>query len=279
MKFSVFILLLSMLAHISYSQDATRVPWMARENRIGLAIGIGSVQYLDKNSSPLVYQSKPKLVQLFYVLESNHWLFSLDIDVKVGGTKAKHFSNRQLLFQEEDYTGKKEEKRFPVGGSFLAGKISMGGFYKISSTQRSTFRVAVGGRISNEMFYPQGWTSGGIFNALSLSPEGWAQHRVNDEHSFTANFHLPLLTKLTRLPYYNTVSAPDKSLSGGFFSNSKWVGVGKYLAPSTQINYNYAINANWGAGVYYELTWYNIIPPQLMRATSHGLLVNTYHQF
>lgn len=260
------------------AQSDTR-PWMALESRIGLAMGLGKVVYLDQNSSPLIYKAKPKNVRIFYTLESNDLLFSIDLDVKMGGTSPKYHHGRTAFFHEYDYKGKDEVKKFPVGSSFLGGRISLGVFYKIASTQESTFKVAAGVRISNEMFYPQGWTSSGIFNALSLAPEGWAQHRINDYHSFTAKVRLPILTRLTRTPYDNTVSAPNESLVGGFFRNSKWVGAAKYLAPSLGIDYNYQIDQRWGTGLTYDLSWYNIPTPQRMKAISQSLLANFHHQF
>lgn len=260
------------------AQNYERRPWMPLENRIGLALGIGSVTYLDENTSPLIYKSQPKNLRLFYHLETNHFLFSVDLDVRMGGTAPKYQTNRTLLFREEDYKGNTEDKVFPAGGSFLAGKVSLGAFYKISSTQESTFKVAVGGRVMNELFYPQGWTSGGLFNALSVSPEAWTQHRINEHHSFTASVRLPLATRLTRLPYDNTVSAPGENLVGGFFRNSAWVGARKYLAPAMSVGYNYQINNRWGAGMTYEWGWYHIATPQPMRVMSQSLLANFYHQ-
>src|SRR6187402_351525 len=94
------------------AQDYDKRPWMPLENRIGLAMGIGSVTYLDKNSSPLVYQSRPKNLRLFYNLESNTFLFSLDLDVRMGGNAPKYHGDRTLFFQEEDYKGNKEDKKF-----------------------------------------------------------------------------------------------------------------------------------------------------------------------
>jgi hypothetical protein len=268
-----------LIAGLARAQDYENRPWMPLENRVGLAVGIGSVAYLDRNSSPLIYESKPKNVRLFYALESNTFLFSLDLDVRMGGTVAKHHKNRTVYFQEEDYKGKKEDKKFPVGGSFLAGKVSLGAYYKIPSTQESTFKVAVGGRIMNEMFYPQGWTSGGMFNALSLSPEAMTQHRVDEHHQFSASVRVPLVARLSRLPYDNTVSAPEKNQVQGFFRNSEWAGPGKFLAPAMTLGYNYQINTHWGAGLNYELGWYNIQTPQPMKAVSKSMLANFHVQF
>jgi hypothetical protein len=269
-------LLITILAHAQESQNN---PWMSLENRIGLALGIGSVKYVDKNSSPLNYQTRPKIVRLFYNLESNTFLFSVDLEAKVGSNSARDTKKRTIYFQEEDYKGNKNDKKFPVGGSFMAGRISLGAYYKISSTQESTFRVAVGGRIMNELFYPQGWTSGGMFNALSLSPEVWTQHRVNDDHQFTALIRIPIVARLSRLPYDNTVSAPDHTQVQGFFRNSSWVTPKKFLAPSLALSYNYQINNGWGTGLNYELSWYNIRTPQQMKALSQSLLANFHHQF
>ena len=57
---SVLTLVALFVTGLSHAQDYEKRPWMPLENRIGLALGIGSFTYLDKNSSPLVYQSKPK---------------------------------------------------------------------------------------------------------------------------------------------------------------------------------------------------------------------------
>jgi hypothetical protein len=276
---SVLTLVALFVTGLSHAQDYENRPWMPLENRIGLALGIGSFTYLDKNSSPLVYQSKPKNLRLFYNLESNTFLFSVDLDVRLGSNAPKYHKDRTLYFQEEDYKGKKEDKKFPAGGSFMAGKISLGAYYKIPSTQESTFKVAVGGRIMNELFYPQGWNSAGMFNALSISPEGLMQHRVNEYHQFTASVRIPVAALLTRLPYDNTVSAPDKKQAKGFFNNSSWEGPTKFIAPALTMGYNYQINTHWGAGLNYELGWYNIQTPQQMKALSQSILANFHHQF
>jgi hypothetical protein len=122
---SILTLVALLVTGLSHAQDYENRPWMPLENRIGLALGIGSFTYLDKNSSPLVYQSKPKNLRLFYNLESNTFLFSVDLDVRLGSNSPKYHKDRTLYFQEEDYKGKKEDKKFPAGGSFMAGKISL----------------------------------------------------------------------------------------------------------------------------------------------------------
>jgi hypothetical protein len=279
MRLILSLTLLILCAVRTEAQDYVKRPWMPLESRIGLALGIGSVTYLDKNSSPLIYHSRPKNLRIFYNLESNSFLFSVDLDVRMGSNAPKYHRDRTLFFQEEDYKGKQEDKKFPAGGSFLAGRISLGAYYKISSTQESTFKVAVGGRIMNELFYPQGWNTGGIFNALSFSPEALTQHRVNEHHQFTASVRIPLLVRLSRLPYDNTVSAPDKNQLQGFFRNSTWVGPTKFLAPAMSIGYNYQLTTRWSAGLNYEFGWYNMQTPQQMKAISQSILANFHHQF
>jgi hypothetical protein len=268
-----------LIAGFAQAQDLENKPWMPLENRIGLALGIGSVTYLDKNSSPLVYRSRPKNLRLFYNLEGNTFLLSIDLDAKMGGNGPKYHNDRTLFFQEEDYKGNTEDKKFPAGGSLLAGRISVGAYYKIPSTQQSTVKVAAGGRIMSEMFYPQGWNSGGMYNALSFSPEVWTHLRVNEQHQFTAAVRIPVVTRLSRLPYDNTVSAPDKNQVQGFFSNSTWASPATFLAPAMTLGYNYEVNARWGAGLNYDLGWYGIQTPQPMKALSHAILANIHHQF
>jgi hypothetical protein len=274
------ITLIVMTASIAvHAQDYQKRPWMPLENRIGLALGIGSITYLDKNTSPLIYRSKPMNLRLFYNLESNTFLFALDVDLRMGGNQPKYHPNRTLYFQEEDYTGKTEEKKFPAGGSMMAGRISIGTYYKIPSTQESTFKVAVGGRISNELFYPQGWTMAGMFNSLSFSPEGLVQHWINEHHSITASARIPVVAWLTRPPYDNTASAPDKTMVSGFFSRAEWVGLDKFIAPAIGLRYAYQFNQKWGAGLNYEAGWYSISTPQSFRGLSQTVLANVYHHF
>ena len=79
----ILITIFSIAALTGHAQEDKR-PWMPLESRIGIALGIGSHTYLDHNSSPLIYQAKPKNVRLFYQLESKDLLFSFDVDVKLG---------------------------------------------------------------------------------------------------------------------------------------------------------------------------------------------------
>lgn len=275
---SVLMMVALLAITAAHAQEAVR-PWMALENRIGIALGIANIAYLDKNSSPLVYESRPKNVRLFYNLESRHMLFSLDLDVKMGGTSARYHRKRTAFFSEEDYKGKREDKKFPVGGSFLAGRVSLGAYYKLRSTEQSTFRIAAGLRVSDEAFYPQGWTSAGLFNALSFAPEALAQHAAGEDHAFTATVRIPMVAYLTRPAYHNSVSYPGRNQVQGFFRNSEWTGAGKFLAPSVRLAYDYTMSSHWGAGLNYEFTWYNINVPAQMRAINQSLQMNIHHQF
>jgi len=278
MNFKSIAFLCLVVTGVAQAQDYQKRPWMPLENRIGLALGIGSVTYLDKNTSPLIYRSQPKSVRVFYNLETNHFLFTMDLDLKVGANNPKYHSGRTLLFEEEDLDGTREEKKFPAGGTFLSGRISLGAFYKISSTQESTFKVAVGGRIMNELVYPQGWTVAGLFNALSISPEVVTQHRVDEHHSFTASVRIPIMAWVARPPYDNTVSVPGKGMAKGFLSRAQWMSPKKYFAPMIGLGYDYQINQRWGAGLNYEFGWYRIAEPGIMRSMSQSLLANFYHQ-
>jgi hypothetical protein len=263
---------------IGIAQEDTR-PWMPLESRIGIAIGIGTQTFLDNNTSPLVYRSKPKNLRLFYQLESNDLLVNFDIDVKMGGLKPLTDQDRMLVFEEENYKGEKQTKKFPAGGSFLAAKISLGGYYKVKSTQESTFKVAVGLRVANEMFYPQGWTTSGLMNLLSLAPQAITQHRANEYHKFTAAVRLPLIAYITRPPYHNSVSHPNTNQLKGFFSNSQWSGIGEFTAPEVSFAYDYQLSTRLGTGVTYDINWYQVTTESKFRAMSQFVRASIYNQF
>ncbi|HEY0653093.1 MAG TPA: hypothetical protein VGD65_08190 [Chryseosolibacter sp.] len=273
------ITLILLLAPFSLAAQEDSRPWMARENRIGLSIGIGTHRFLDQNTSPLIYQSKPKNVRLFYQLESKDLVVTFDVDVKMGGLQPKNNPNRMLVFEEEDYKGKKETKKFPAGGSFLGAKVSLGAFYKIRSTQESTFKVAAGLSVTNELLYPQGWTSSGMMNALSFAPKALVQHRINNSNKVTASMRLPVVARVTRLPYHNSVSHPESGQVSGFFKNSQWTSLGHFLAPDLSIGYEYLFSSRWGTGLTYDLNWHNVTTENQFKALSHYVRANIYHQF
>lgn len=279
MKLNFTVVIMAMAVSIASAQEKSERSWMPVQNRIGLALGIGSMTYLDKNASPLIYTSKPKNVRLFYNLETNNFLFSVDLDFKIGSTSAKYHPGRMLVFHEQDYKGKNEDKKFPAGGSLMAGRLSFGAFYKLNKHSFSATRVAIGGKIMNELFYPQGWTTPGLFNATSFSPEVLIQHKLNNRNSFVAHARIPVATRLTRLNYDNTVSAPHSTQFKSFFKNSEWVSVNKFIAPSFGLDYNYQINHKWGTGLNYEYTWYNINTTQSLKAVNQSLLANIHRQF
>jgi hypothetical protein len=278
MKKILSIFFLGSAALIGHAQEDSR-PWMPLENRIGLSVGIGTHTYLDQNSSPLIYQSKPKNVRLFYQLESNNILINFDIDVKMGDSRSLNRPNRMLMFEEEDYKGKKETKKFPVGASFLAARVSLGAFYKIKSTQESTFKVAAGLSVSNQVFYPDGWTSTGMMNALSFAPKALVQHRINEHHKFNAAVGIPLAARVTRLPYHNSVSYPNETQVSGFFKNSQWTGPGKFIAPEISLGYEFQFRNHWGTGLNYDVNWYSVKTENQFRALSQFVRASFYHQF
>ncbi|RAW02699.1 hypothetical protein [Pseudochryseolinea flava] len=277
LKFKITLLLLCLFWKVSAQETAP--PWMPMQNCIGLAIGLGTVSWLDKNSSPIDYTSKPKHVRLFYNLEVKSMLFTVDFDIKLGGMRAKHLAQRMVYFQEENYKGKKEDKKFPVGASFLAGKLSFGAYYKMKQSASAEFRVAPGIKLSNEMFYPQGWVSSGLFNAISFSPAANVQHRIDAEHDVTATVSLPVATYLARLAYHNTVSAPNKSLIEGFIRNSAWAGLGRFFSPAAELQYHYQFHNHIGTSLTYGFNYYLIEQSQPMRATSHTFLAGIHNQF
>src|SRR5690242_7140276 len=122
-------LLLMTVWYLGHAQE-TPVEKSVVRNRMGIALGIGHVQWTDKSNSPLTYKSIPKNVRLFYNLETEDAIVTVDLDVRMGGMKSKEYPDRTIFFQEEDYKGKKEDKKFPVGGGLLAAKLSIGAFYK-----------------------------------------------------------------------------------------------------------------------------------------------------
>ena len=274
---SSFIFIL--LVHTLFSQSADPQSWLQAKNRIGISLGIGSVAYVDRNVSPLIYQSRPKNLKLYYTREIQNLMFTADLDLKIGGNAPKQFKNRTLYFQEEDYKGNKDEKKFPAGGTFIAGRVSIGAHYKVPATMTNSTRVAAGIRVMNEMFYPQGWTTGGIFNATSLSPEVLVQHRFNNQHNVNASFKLPMLARVTRLPYDNTVSSPNTGTIEGFFKNSSSEGLKHFFNPSFNLNYNYLFASRWGVGLNYDFSYYNIQKSGILKATNQSLLANFFHQF
>lgn len=269
--------LLATIAPVKGQED--RRPWMPLENRVGIAFGIGKHTFLDENTSPLVYQSKPKNLRLFYQLESNTVLLSVDIDMRLGTLQPIEPRNRMLVFEEETLQGEKKTKRFPAGGSFLGAKVSLGGYYKIKSTQESTFKVAAGLRIAQEVFYPQGWTVSGLMSAINFAPQAIVQHRINGDHRVTTALRLPVAAYVTRPPYHNSVSYPGVKQVQGFFKNSEWTGIQKYITPELTVSYDFRISDYWGTGITYDFAWYQVETEKRLRAESHALRANIYTQF
>jgi hypothetical protein len=271
----LFVLLLIPLAS---SGQENRNPWMDRENRIGISIGIGTVTFREKNTSPLVYRSRPPGLRLFYQLETNNTIITADLELKAGPMRPKRFPDRTLVFEEEDYKGNKQIKKFPVRGSFLGARVSVGGYYKIRSTQLSTFKTAAGIRFSNQMAYPQGWTTTGVFNALSIAPAAIVQHEINEDHRLASGLSVPVLTRLTRIPYHGSISYPNTGTTGGFFRNPTWATLPGFIAPSFNLSYDYTFNESFGAGLNYQRDHVFIRGSSPLRYSAQSLSPQFYYQ-
>lgn len=98
-------------------------------------------------------------------------------------------------------------------------------------------------------------------------------------HLLALDVSLPLVSAVTRLPYSNVVSSPDKSNASAFFSGTKWERLPRFINPQVGMSYRFRLSPRWSAQAAYRYSYLRYPDPQLIRTSSHTANLSIIYQF
>lgn len=186
----------------------------AQQKKFTIGLGYQRTWMLDKQASPLKYQTSEKTVLLAYDRTGNKGIFSAQLNGALGDFFPTGFKGRQMYDPGYNDDGTPKKDSFNIPGSLYNGKIKLSyvrqttSGYNVIGKGKLYSHNYFGASLNNQAFYSDNIVRTGWLNAASFNAEYLHTATLNAKHFFILKISVPLFGQNSRLPYHNTISSP-----------------------------------------------------------------------
>lgn len=234
-----------------------------QSNRFQLGIGYQRTWMLDKQASPLKYQSSEKTFLLGYQHVSSKGLFQASLNGSVGDFFPTGFFNRKWYNTQYQSDGTPVRDSSLLKGTLYSGRIQLGYLREVGSGfsmldgKRIDGRSYAGATINNQVFYTDNIVRTGWMNSTSMNASYQREMTYNQKHFFFFKISIPLFARNTRLPYHNSLASSEGQghITTLFKQGSRWVWLGNFQNVQLEAGYDYSISRHFGMGLRYFGQW------------------------
>ncbi|ULQ54194.1 hypothetical protein [Flavihumibacter fluvii] len=235
----------------------------AQQNKFQLGIGYQRTWMLDKQASPLKYQSSEKTFSLGYTHTGSADKFNVQLNGALGKFFPTGFADRKWYNPGYNSDGSPKTDSGVLMGKIYNARFNMGYARQVSSGfsmvdgKKWENRNYVGGSFSNQLFYTDNIVRNGWMNSSSINADFQYDALYNSRHSFSVKILIPIFARNTRLPYHNTVSSStgEGHVKAILKQGSRFAWLGNFQNIQFDAGYEYAINKNVGMGIHYFAQW------------------------
>lgn len=242
-------------------------------NEFNLKIGWQQLRLKDEAASALVYKGQLPTVGFQWQHQTPQDLWQGQLQGSYGSFFPKDFPNREIIFLERNAEGGLDTVRVNARGSNILLRADLGWVRKLGTPEANDRNwQAVGANISEELFYPQGFVTSGLMNAVTFAPQAMAAFGAGSKGQFTVGITIPIAALTTRLPYHQTVSMPGgTTVSGLFKQGSQWSSVDKHQQIRIQVGYKHHLGNHWQTGLQYEFAYLRNTTPRNLFVQQHTI--------
>jgi hypothetical protein len=236
-----------------------------QSNRFQIGIGYQRTWMLDRQASPLKYQSSEKTILLGYQHEGAKSQFHASLNGSLGNFFPTGFFNRKWYNSSYHPDGTSTQDSSFLRGMLYTGRLQVGYLREVGSGfstidgKRLDGRSYAGATLNNQVFYSDNIVRTGWMNSTSLNASYQRDMRYNERHYVFFRISIPLFARNTRLPYHNSLASAE---GGGhittiFRQGSRWAWLGNFQDVQVEAGYDYSIGRHFGMGLRYFGQWLN----------------------
>jgi hypothetical protein len=249
-----FMLLIMLLACIAAT---------AQRNRFQLGIGYQKTWLLDKQASPLTYQSGQKTFTLGYENKSDKSIFNLELSGALGDFFPAGHQGRKWYHPGYNEDGSPKQDSNFLAGTFYQARFRAGYLWRLNGNThaggegKSESLNYAGASISNQLFYADNIVRAGWLNATSADAVFRHISTFDGKHRLSLKITIPLFSYNTRLPYHNTVGSPngDGEVKTIYKQGSRFTTIFDFQNLQVDAGYEYTVSKNFSIGLRYFGQW------------------------
>ena len=236
---------------------------LAQQKKFTVGLGYQRTWMLDKQASPLKYQTSEKTVLLAYDHIGNKGIFSAQVNGALGSFFPTGFKGRQMYDPGYNDDGTPRKDSFYIPGTLYNGKIKISYLrqtttgYNIIGKEKIYSHNYFGASINNQLFYSDNIVRAGWLNAASFNAEYLHTAMLNTKHFFSLRISIPLFAQNSRLPYHNTISSSsgESNVKTFFKQGSAFAWLANFQNIQVEAGYEYSINNSFSMGLKYSGQW------------------------
>lgn len=234
----------------------------AQQKKFTVGVGYQRTWMLDKQASPLKYQTSEKTVLLAYDRTGSKGIFSAQLNGALGDFFPTGFKGRQMYSgYSDDGTTIKDSSYIP--GTLYNARIKLSYLWQTTSGYNVVGKGKLyshnyfGASVNNQSFYSDNIVRTGWLNAASFNAEYQHTATLNTKHFFNLKVSVPLFSQNSRLPYHNSnSSSSDESNIKTFFrQGSSFAWLADFQNVQVDAAYEYNFNNRFSMGVRYFGQW------------------------
>lgn len=226
----------------------------------------------DLQASPMRYYANLNGLCLQYnrLTLKNQW--HVGIRARVGDLVAPGLGIRGFKFSPE------QEQPLWLVPTLYRGQLTLDYLRSLRTTARRSTWLGLG--LYETMGYADGLAlSTWAFNSAELRVLYQTRLTLGQRHTLNAGAALPVLAAVSRMPYSNVVSEPNRSEVASFFGGTRWATLNRYLSPEVKLDYRFVLNRRIAFGLGYRYQWMRYPEPRTIRTADHTLHASLLYQF
>lgn len=236
---------------------------MAQQGKFTIGLGYQRTWMLDKQASPLKYQTSEKTLLLGYDHKGSRGIFSAQINGALGSFFPTGFGNRQMYDPGYNDDGTPKADSFSMPGTLYNGRIKVS-YVRQVTTGYSVIKGGklydhnyVGASLGNQLFYSDNIVRTGWLNSSSVNAEYLHTAMLNTRHLFSIRISIPIVARNTRLQYHNTISSSngESNIKTFFKEGSGFAWFGNFQNIQLDAGYEYNVSNHLNMGIRYFGQW------------------------
>ena len=241
-------------------------------HRFSMGPLLGNLKVKDLQTSPVMYVANPKGVQLTYEHRAAGHLLQVDVQASASRFIAPALGIRQFKFTDEQITGETTRNTVLLAPSLYQGTVEVGYLRRVNTANPANkWRSYAGLGLHNWLGYADGvaMTTWAI-NAATLNATAAGEWQIGAAHQLTLQGAVPLVGLVSRLPYSNVLSYPERRYFDLFFSKGTHVATWNRLQRlHLQAGYRASLSRHLGLSLQYQLEWFHYSEPRSISTLAH----------
>jgi hypothetical protein len=242
----------------------------------GAELAVGYVRELfkarDLNASPVLYLANLNGIRLSYtrITPRNGW--HAGVQAGTGQYIAPQLGIRSFTFSPG------QAEPLWLAPTLYRGSIELA--YRRNLRQKGNRTTWMGLGIHDTFGYADGVAmSVWAFNSLAGQLLYREQVTFLRRHSLVADVSVPLVAAVSRMPWSNVVSDPEKGNTAAFLAGTRWASPFRLLNPQIELAYKLDFSPRLAFRASYRYSWMRYPGPRVIRSASHTGAVSLVYKF